>query len=893
MSIIQKLVESTAEKKKPRFDFSSNKRLDQNEDVVMMISTENLRLRDKQLEHEIIKKIEFRMEQTFHEYPKKFIEDGMWRRFSKYVGLSHQNRKTGVDLYLVATAIQIAMLLVIFLFYKQMEEPIYGSTDALNSLKGERFSGNMTIFLFIQVGFIVFERYLFLMNPKEWTDWETFKKTKTEYGDPRLLLIKRITRGIDKKSPKEKLICVMRRVRILISLFNIDGKKFRELIDESHKLNELDGTEEQQKVNDYIHNPLFKRLKFIKFLMAVFYLAMFLYFPLRGNYKLSNTSPKIFCNSFFQIDEGSASKISPKCNHVNENIYIHIFFIFTTLYFILCALQIKNGESFLKNQKKKNRKWTTGEKLTNTLVTKVPFVFEIKTALDFAVTKTSLGLFDWFKFEDIFNTFFEAKYAQISNDMKRLGTIRAQVEKFIFGWAALVIFLAIVLAPIFIFSNFNPDSVLNTVQSFETTVGIKMGYSKFVLYSNSNPKVIRDLSQREFESIVSPKTNKLTYQQGGIQMIKLYPFGDSDWAITKDMYNELEKLLLATLNKQDSAKMYLTFRMSQLNSKSTLYTVESPITPQVVLLMHELLNKCSNNRISIAGFYNQLLKVNPTSGVEVFVLDKENEGWFNKTVDLKASCTDSSNSTKTGGQVQYWNVTDEVQGSAKSDASDNGITFYIVLDTFSKNLSMFSSVSAPHAGRRHVHRLRADHRQHHPRRVHRTDQQDLGDRRPQSRADHQDLRRRDRSAHRRRQPARRDPLLGAHRHHALPRDDQADHAQLPGAQEEDREGPRAEPRPQLDLTKLRLIVIYAAPRRRPLRQRARRDDRLLPGALPPLLLRPLLLPHEVGRAHQDLQRRRRAREAALLPLVLPLDHPALPLPHSHLRVHRLRRGSRC
>ena len=631
----------------------------------------------------------------------------------------------------MATAIQIAMLLIIFLFYKQMEEPIYGSTDALNSLKGERFSGNMTIFLFIQVGFIVFERYLFLMNPKEWTDWETFKKSKTEYGDPKLLLIKRITRGFEKKSPKEKLVCVMKRIRILVSLFNIDGRKFGDLIEEAHKLNELEGTEEQQKVNDYIHNPLFKRLKFIKFLMGVFYLAMFLYFPMRGNYKLSITSPKVFCNSFFHLED-SGSKLSPKCNHVNENVYIHVFFVFTTLYFILCALQIKNGESFLKNQKKKNRKWTTGEKLTNTLVTKVPFVFEIKTALDFAVTKTSLGLFDWFKFEDIFNTFFEAKYAQISNDMKRLGTIRAQVEKFIFGWTALVVFLAIVLAPIFIFSNFNPDSVLNTVQSFETTVGIKMGYSKFVLYSNSNPKVIRDLDQKEFESIISTKTNKLTYQPGSIQMIKLYAFGDSDWAITQDMYNELEKLLLATLNRQDSAKMYLTFRMSQLNSKSTLYTVETPITPQVVLLMHELLNKCSNNRISINGFYNQvrsadqLLKVNPTSGVEVFVLDKGNELWFNKTVDLKASCSEG-NSTKSGGQVQYWNVTDEVRVDQKSDASDNGITFFIVLDTFSKNLSMFSSVGAADTGGCDVHGLRADHRQRDPRRVHRTDQQDLGD----------------------------------------------------------------------------------------------------------------------------------------------------------------------
>ena len=494
------------------------------------------------------------------------------------------------------------MLVVIFLFWKQMEEPIYGSTDALNSLKGERFSGNMTIFLFVQVGFIVFERYLFLMNPKEWTDWETFKKSKSEYGDPKLILVKRITRNLSNLPPKEKLRAVCRRIGFLISLFNMTAKDFSALIEESHKHSEQDSSDEQKKLNDYIHNPLYKRLRFTKFLMAVFYLAMFLYFPMRGNYKTNNW---MFCNSFFEIPNAASSKRT-QCNHVSENIYIHTFFILTTLYFILCALQIKRGESFLKNQKKKNRRWTTAEKITNILVTKVPFVFEIKTALDFAVTKTSLGLFEWFKFEDIFNTFFSAKYAQIASDMKRLGTVRAKVEKFIFGWVALFIFLAIVLAPIFIFSNFNPDSVLNTVQSIETSVGIKIGYSKFVLYSNSNPKEIREMSKMEFDDQIAKTTNKITFEPGAIQVVNLYPFGDSDWSITKDMYGQLESLLLETLANQRTAQMYLTFRMSQLNSKTTLYNVESTISPQVVLLMHELLNKCTNTKISIKGFYSQV-----------------------------------------------------------------------------------------------------------------------------------------------------------------------------------------------------------------------------------------------------------------------------------------------
>ena len=153
------------------------------------------------------------------------------------------------------------MLLIIFLFYKQMEEPIYGSSDALNSLKGERFSGRMTIFLFIQVGFIVLERYLFLMNPAEWTDWETFKKAKAEYGNPKHIIIKRITRNLTSHTPIQKFVSVAKRIKFLLSFFNVTADKFTDLIKETYKESEQTTTDEHIRQQDYIHNPLFKRLK--------------------------------------------------------------------------------------------------------------------------------------------------------------------------------------------------------------------------------------------------------------------------------------------------------------------------------------------------------------------------------------------------------------------------------------------------------------------------------------------------------------------------------------------------------------------------------------------------------------------------------------------------------
>jgi hypothetical protein len=584
---------------------------------------------------------------------------------------------------------QILMLVTIFLFYKQMEEPTDTGSEALKNITGERFSGRMTIFLFFQIGFIVFERYLFLMNPKEWTDWETFKKTKSEYGDPRFLLIRKIGRGLGAASPKQRMVTIFKRVTFLVSLYNLNADQFMDLVKEAHSEDDKIHTKEYQKMQDYIHNPLYKRLTYVKVLMGIFYFVMFIYFPIMGHLKVKK---KPFCNSFFSPIERD------KCNHVNENFYNHLFFVFTTLYFICCALQIKYGESFLKNQKKKDRRWTTTEKITNLIITKVPFVFEIKTALDFAVTKTSLGLFEWFKFEDIYNTFFAAKYAQIASDMKKVGMIRGMVEKIIFGWIALLLFLGIVLAPIFIFSNFNPDSRPNSFQSIETSVGIKIDYSMFELYKNTNPKEIKNMSENEFNKYIGTNSTKITYQADQMQIVNLYPFGDTTWSITPEMYVQLDSLLVDTLGTQRPAYIYLSLKVAQASGKLLNYYNQRDLSPQMVMALHEMMSRCSNNKIIVPNFYSRIMQVIP-DGIVPYSGDASVMKNLNKTVELTPICKNKTQTSATEVQVQYWYVTtSNTSDSGADQAGSNGISIFVILDNYSKNLSMFTSVVAMYTG---------------------------------------------------------------------------------------------------------------------------------------------------------------------------------------------------
>jgi hypothetical protein len=78
--------------------------------------------------------------------------------------------------------------------------------------------------------------------------------------------------------------------------------------------------------------------------------------------------------------------------------------------------------------------------------------------------------------------------------------------------------------------------------------------------------------------------------------------------------------------------------------------------------------------------------MNPTTGIELFPIENNS---FNKTAELKASCSKASGTT--ASSVEYWMVSND-RGDAKSKAPDEGMNFYVILDNYSKSLAMFTSV---------------------------------------------------------------------------------------------------------------------------------------------------------------------------------------------------------
>ena len=97
-----------------------------------------------------------------------------------------------------------------------------------------------------------------------------------------------------------------------------------------------------------------------------------------------------------------------------------------------------------------------------------PFVFPIKTALDWASTKTSLQLFDWFKFLDAQYMLLVCKYSDIGRKNVQFGKSQPTSQKIVMGWVLVVGLLGILLLPLLFFSTFNPFSMQNAVQDVST-----------------------------------------------------------------------------------------------------------------------------------------------------------------------------------------------------------------------------------------------------------------------------------------------------------------------------------------------------------------------------------------------------------------------------------------
>jgi hypothetical protein len=164
----------------------------------------------------------------------------------------------------------------------------------------------------------------------------------------------------------------------------------------------------------------------------------------------------------------------------------------------------------------------------------IPFVFELKTILDWTFIRTSLSFGDWLKMEDIYRALYMRKCDRVKDqrDSRKFGHPRDLFTKISGGFIVFSVLCVLIFFPLIFYSTANPSLTYNTVEYISNSVGIK-GFEN--MYSSSI-----DLSDsQEFNTRMNKlmngemlRKNFPDYLDDRVQVFPMDDFSDSFWTIS-------------------------------------------------------------------------------------------------------------------------------------------------------------------------------------------------------------------------------------------------------------------------------------------------------------------------------------------------------------------------
>jgi hypothetical protein len=206
-----------------------------------------------------------------------------------------------------------------------------------------------------------------------------------------------------------------------------------------------------------------QKTKFIVhwFVLIFGHLYVFWYVPISGNMRLYDEAQ---CNFEKKQFYG--------CKNFHENAYLRILYVLIVLYLVLSSLQICYGFPILKKPSSVLQYNNDLGNLGSVIYMAIPFACELRCLADFAFTKTSLDIFQFYQLFVYHQMFFAAKNGNRFYDNKVLGAPTTRCEKCIFGFLIGFIFMLLTAGPFVMFSDFGGLTTENPVKTGDIEVAL-------------------------------------------------------------------------------------------------------------------------------------------------------------------------------------------------------------------------------------------------------------------------------------------------------------------------------------------------------------------------------------------------------------------------------------
>ena len=434
-----------------------------------------------------------------------------------------RNEKPGNEFYAWYTISMALIIIFILIFYTSMvKDATFGAVE----LDTKQFSGEMVLVLLFHVAILVYDRVLYISQSRSNLKFEYMFYDK-ETGKP----VDENTILRPSEHEKDKLISpkIMETLKEKYNVINIQTEDFNRTL-----------------LQKYI---LHMAITILSHLFIFFYCTMI------GN---NNLYGNVFCpekdKEAENLDENDEDYESYQCNDFRYNYTLIICYILYVIYLISSGLQVKYG--FYDMKRKSMLK--SGDKSMNGIIytsyKAIPFLYEIKIAIDWTFTKTCLDLFQWYKFEGVYDAVYVTFCAMNAKNKQLVGQRVGKFMKIMMGGFLAFLLILILIAPLMLFSSLNPTNKLNNLTGAVLKIDLCFFYKNkavqnYTLYENTKPESIEKINQADmklYNYTNSTKTKNFDIDQ--IQTVLFYQESDKNWDLTSPLVKNLRRLIIERKN---------------------------------------------------------------------------------------------------------------------------------------------------------------------------------------------------------------------------------------------------------------------------------------------------------------------------------------------------------
>ena len=394
-------------------------------------------------------------------------------------------------------------------------------------IESHQFSGKMVIFLFLHVIFMVIDRVIYLKQNRSNLEYDYFifdKETQQKMSDEDYETLK---------------------AHIIEQTPELQGKPFyipihfKEILEKKYNIATV-----QKEPPNY---PLISKYVLNMIFVIISHLCLFFVFPFVGNFSA-------FSNYSCEAEEKGEVDIQ-YCNDFQKKWHLRVAFVIYALYMFLSCQQIKYGYKDIREKSYLKRGTSVISSSIHSVSMVVPFFYELKLAIDWAFTQTSLSLFQWNKFECIYGQLFVTLCSMKAVNVQPVGMKINLFKKVTMGGCVFFVIILALIGPLLLFSDLNPINMLNNVTNAYVRLDLcimdKTSSKNYTIFQNNLPNQIKQIDSHIWNSYEYHKRQKTKeFDKSRVQVVEMNNISDQFWIAPEPTKDDIIKNLENVLNNE-------------------------------------------------------------------------------------------------------------------------------------------------------------------------------------------------------------------------------------------------------------------------------------------------------------------------------------------------------